>query len=116
MKDIIDIVLLEDENQEISLEIKGESVCIDVEEKWRDGKAAVCFNLNKEDHVDALRTLVQHLQARLESHNVISNLRSEIKLIEEMIQEIPEANVIERNSMKARLEKVKQELEKLEKP
>ena len=116
MKDIIDIVLLDDENQEISLEINGMSVCIDVEEKWRDGKAAVFFNLNKEDHADALRTLVRHLQARLESHGIISNLRSEIKLIEEIISETPKENVIELNSMKARLEKVKQELERLEKP
>lgn len=49
-------------------------------------------------------------------NDIISNIRSEIKLIEEIISETPKENIIELNSMKARLEKVKQELERLENP
>jgi hypothetical protein len=64
-----DIEILNDECQEVDLEIRSNSIQIDVEDKMRDTFASITFNLTRKDHLRALRTLIMHLEHQLSLHD-----------------------------------------------
>ena len=64
-----DIEILNDECQEVSLEIKSQSIQLDIEDKMRDTFSSITFNLSRKDHLKALRVLVMHLEYQLNLHD-----------------------------------------------
>jgi hypothetical protein len=66
-----DIEILSDECQEINLEIKSKSIEIDVEDKMKESFCTMVFNLEREDHLRALRLLHMHIEHQLSLHDVV---------------------------------------------
>jgi len=65
-----DIEIINDECQQIMLEVKGQSIEIDIDDKMRDVFATMLFDMGRADHKEALQKLVSHLQHQLEVHRV----------------------------------------------